>query len=234
MWGLQLLGGPSSPGRKGSGRGGQRAGDPRGGRGLLAGSAGSGSFCPGVLGDRAAPGRRDGSGGRRRGGSPSSRPSASRLTPASGLLPGPVHHRRSRRRLSPGPPGRPQHAPSHVSAPRNVRLSRDRPAKWPRPARPPGHVTSPAAPAGGARPLSRDCPIGASRQEPVVAPSRRGAHSVAAVTFLPSFIHSFVQRCQKFRVGSEPSQGGRNSQCPSKRNTIGPKWHSLGQGISDD
>lgn len=52
-------------------------------------------------------------------GSPRSRPPASRLTPASGLIPGPVHHRRARRcRLSPGAPRRPQqHAPGHVSAP---------------------------------------------------------------------------------------------------------------------
>lgn len=121
FWGPQLLWGPRAPGRKGSRRGGQGAGEPRGRRGLEAGSARPGSFCPGVLGDRTAPARRAGSRGRPARGLSSSRPSASRLTPVSGLLPGPVHHRRSRRRLSPGLPGRLQHAPGHVSVSLSVR-----------------------------------------------------------------------------------------------------------------
>lgn len=122
FWGLRLIGGPGAPGRKGSGRGGRRARGPRGRRGLEAGSARPGSFRAGVRGRSHAPGPAGGiGGGRPAGGSPSSRPSASRLTPVSGLLPGPVHHRRSRRRLSPGLPRRLQHAPGHVSSPRSVR-----------------------------------------------------------------------------------------------------------------
>lgn len=98
-------------------------------------------------------GRRD-PGASQRGGSPSSRPSASCLTPASGLLPGPVHHRRSRRRLSPGPPGRPQHAPGHVTAPLSVPphvIAPQNGGHALRPAGPSGHVNTPASPAGGAR-----------------------------------------------------------------------------------
>lgn len=122
FWGPRLIAGPGAPGRKGSGRGGQRARGPQGRRGLEAGSARPGVSEPESVEDRTPRDPRAGSGGGRpAGGSPSSRPSASRLTPVSGLLPGPVHHRRSRRRLSPGLPRRLQHAPGHVSSPRSVR-----------------------------------------------------------------------------------------------------------------
>ena len=124
--GLRFCGSPAPWGSESSRREGigtlrPESRGPPGREWVEAGSAGPRSFYAGVLGDHTAPHRQEGSWGRSAGGSPSPRPSASRLTPASGLLPGPVHHRRSRRRLSPGPPGRPQHAPGHVSAPLSVR-----------------------------------------------------------------------------------------------------------------
>lgn len=156
---------PREPKQEGmGGRGGQRAGNLQAGCGTgEGGSARSRSLCPPPHPEcleiaRSRARRTDPGAGRQRD-SPSSPPAASRLTPASGLLPGPVHHRRSRRRrLSPGPPGRPQRAPSHVSDPLNVRPSRGRPAKWPLPRRAGGSRD------GAGRGLSRAGPISTSRR----------------------------------------------------------------------
>lgn len=130
FWGLQLLGSPRAPGRKESGYRGQRAGNPREGRGLDAGSARSGSFCPGVLGDRTAPDRQEGSWGQPARGLA--------LLPPVCLLPHPRLWVAPRTRPSPPLPPPPLAGSARAAAarpwsrdrPAERASSRDRPAKW--------------------------------------------------------------------------------------------------------
>lgn len=80
FWGPRLIAGPGAPGRKGSGRGGQRARGPQGRRGLEAGSARPGVSEPESVEDRTPRDPRAGSGGAGRRGA---RPPPARLPPAS-------------------------------------------------------------------------------------------------------------------------------------------------------